>query len=230
VTTSFNRTREQLRSMVLRKLGVLGAATSVVSADADVVYEAIDLRLKELHKYGIVWRKVDKVPAEFSLTAGVASAHVATNDILFPIKMMVSDGSLDEPVEIIGAVEYARLEDKDIAGIPTKAVWKGSTEFAFHPVPVTGHTVKLTYEKIADDTSAGETVDVDVSMLRSIRNMVCYDIADDFGVDEAKIGRLAQEAQMAERDIRRLTVERKDYTRVPVDEWNDPPRESTYWD
>ena len=42
--------------MVLRKLGVIGAATSVVSADADIVYEAIDLRLKEMHREGIFWR------------------------------------------------------------------------------------------------------------------------------------------------------------------------------
>lgn len=216
--------------MVLRKLGVLGASTSVVSADADVVYEAIDLRLKELHKQGIIWRKVDKVPSTFSVTAGVATAHAATNDILFPIKMMISDGSLDEPVEIIGAMEYARLEDKDVSGIPTKALWKGSTEFAFHPIPVTGHTVKLTYEKIADDTSAGSAVDLDVSMLRSIKDMIAYDIADDFGVDEAKVQRLAQEAAMAEKTVRKLTAERKDFTRVAVDDWTDPPRESTYWD
>jgi len=216
--------------MVLRKLGVLGAATSVVSADADIVYEAIDLRLKELHENGIIWRKVDKVPATFSVTAGVATAHAATNDILFPIKMMISDGAMDEPLEIIGAMEYARLEDKTLAGIPTKAVWKGSTEFAFHPIPVTGHTVKITYEKIADDTSAGSAADLDVSMLRSIKDMIAYDIADDFGVDEAKIQRLAQEAAMAEKTVRKLTAERKDFTRVPVDEWTDPPRESTYWD
>jgi hypothetical protein len=216
--------------MVLRKLGVLGAATSVVSADADIVYEAIDLRLKELHKDGIIWRKVDRVPASFSLTAGVATAHAATNDILFPIKMMVSDGSLEEPLEIIGAIGYARIEDKDLAGIPTKALWKGSTEFAFHPVPVTGHTVSITYEKIADDTSAGSAADLDVSMLRSIKDMIAYDIADDFGVDENKIQRLAQESKMAEKTIRKLTAERKDFTRVAVDEWTDPPRESTYWD
>src|SRR3990167_965867 len=227
MSTSFTRTREQLRSMVLRKLGVLGAATSVVSADADIVYEAIDLRLKELHKDGIIWRKVDKVPATFSVTAGVATAHAATNDILFPIKMTVADGSVDEPVEIIGAIEYARLEDKGLAGIPTKALWKGSTEFAFHPVPVTSSTVKVLYEKIADDTTAGAAADLDVSMLRSIKDMIAYDVSDDFGVDEAKIQRLAQEAKMAEKTIRKLTAERKDFTRVAVDEWTDPPREST---
>ena len=75
MSVTFTRTREQLRSMVLRKLGVMGSATSVASADADIVYEAIDLRLKELHKKGILWRKVDKVPASFAITAGIVSAH-----------------------------------------------------------------------------------------------------------------------------------------------------------
>jgi hypothetical protein len=230
MTTSFNRTREQLRSMVLRKLGVIGAATSVVSADADIVYEAIDLRLKELHKHGIIWRKVDKVPATFSVTAGVATAHAATNDILFPIKMTVVDGLTDVPVELIGAIEYAGLEDKTLTGLPTRALWKGSTEFAFHPVPTTSSTIKITYEKIADDSSAGSAADLDVSMLRSIKDMIAYDLADDFGVEEQKIQRLAQESQMAERNIRRLTVERKDLSRVAVDNWADDPRELEFWE
>jgi len=230
MTTTFDRTREQLRSMVLRKLGVIGAATSVVSADADIVYEAIDLRLKELHKEGIIWRKVDKVPATFSVTAGVATAHAATNDILFPIKMTVVDGGTDIPLDIIGAVEYSGLEEKSAPGLPTKALWKGSTEFAFHPVPVSSSTVKLTYEKIADDTSAGSATDLDVSMLRSIKDMIAYDVADDFGVDEAKIQRLASEAQMAEKNIRRLTVERKDFSRVAVDNWTDENRELEFWE
>lgn len=229
MSVTFDRTREQLRSMVLRKLAVIGAATSVVSADADIVYEAIDIRLKELHKDGIIWRKVDKVPATFSLSAGVATAHAATNDILFPINITVLDGSLDEPVEIIGPIEYSQIEDKTVQGFPTKALWKGSTEFAFYPIPLTASTAKIVYEKIADDTTAGSAADIDVSMLRSMRDMVCYDIADDFGVDEGKIQRLAGEADRAEKRIRKLTVERKAYTRVAVDEWEDAPRELDDW-
>lgn len=215
--------------MVLRKLGVVGAATSVVSADADIVYEAIDLRLKEMHRLGIFWRKVDAIPTTFSVSAGVASAHVGTNDILFPIKMTILDGSIDEPVEIIGKPEYAGIEVKNDTGLPTKAIWKGSTEFVFHPVPLTASTVKLVYEKIADDTSAGSSVDLDVSMLRHMKDIIAYDVADDFGIDEGKIQRLANESAMAERNIRKLNAERKNYGPVSIDDWYEYDKEE-HWE
>ena len=221
MTVSFSRTREQLRSMVLRKLGVIGASTSVVSADADIVYEAIDLRLKEMHRKGIFWRKVDKVPATFSVTAGVASAHYGTNDILFPIHMTVVNTSIDDPLEIIGAIEYSRIENKLDSGVPEKALWKGSTEFMFYPVPLTSTTVKIVYEKIADDTTAGSAADVEVSMMRWLKDIVAYDIGDDFGMDEARMQRFQREAQMAENNIRKLSVERKEFTQVQVDGWPD---------
>jgi hypothetical protein len=221
MSVTFTRTREQLRSMVLRKLGVMGSSTSVVSADADIVYEAIDLRLKELHQKGILWRKVDKVPATFAISAGVASAHASTNDILFPIHMTVSDGSLDEPLTIIGPVEYSRIENKNDAGLPEKVLWKGSTEFMLYPVPLAASTVKIVYEKIADDTTAGSAADVDVSMMRHLKDIIAYDIADDFGVDEGKIQRLGKEAMMAENNIRKLSVERKAFAPVQVDGWPD---------
>lgn len=220
MTTSFTRTREQLRSMVMRKLGVAGAATSVVSADADIVYEAIDLRLKELHRLGIFWRKVEAVSTTFTLSAGVISAHVPTNDILFPIKMTVRDGSLDEPLEIIGKVEYSSIDNKNDLGQPVSALWKGSTEFFLHPVPLTLTTATLLYEKIADDTTAGSAVDVDVSMLRHLKDIIAYDIGDDFGIDDQRMMRFRGEAKEAEISIRKLSVERKDYCPVAVEDWN----------
>lgn len=221
MSVTFTRTREQLRSMVLRKLGVMGGATSVVSADADIVYEAIDLRLKELHRKGIFWRKVDKVPATFSIGAGLSSAHAAFNDILFPIHMTVLDGSLDEPLTIIGPIEYAAIENKDNTGTPEKVLWKGSTEFVFYPIPLAASTVKIVYEKIGDDTSAGSAVDVEVSMIRWMKDIVAYDIGDDFGMDEARMNRFAREAEMAEKNIRKLSAERKGFSSVAVDGWPD---------
>lgn len=221
MSVTFTRTREQLRSMVLRKLGVLGSSTSVVSADADVVYEAIDLRLKEMHRKGIFWRKVDKVPATFSVTAGVASAHFGTNDILFPLHMTVVNTSIDDPLTIIGAIEYSKIENKTDRGTPEKVLWKGSTEFMFHPVPIASGTVKIVYEKIADDTTAGSAADVEVSMMRWLKDIVAYDIGDDFGMDEQRMQRFAKESQMAETNIRKLAVERKGFTEVRVDGWPD---------
>jgi hypothetical protein len=207
--------------MVLRKLGVIGTSTSVVSADADVVYEAIDLRLKEMHRLGTFWRKVDRVPVTFSVSAATISAHALSNDILFPILMTVVSGSLDEPVSIIGVPEYAQIENKNEAGLPTRALWKGSTEFFFHPIPTAGSTVKLVYERIADDTTAGSAADVEVSMMRWMKDIIAYDVGDDFGMDEPRMNRFMKEAMQAEKNIRKLAVERKSFTAVAVDDWPD---------
>lgn len=189
----------------------------VQSADMELVYEAIDLRLKEMHELGIFWRKVDEVPLSFSLTASTNSAS-ATADILFPIAMKVVDGSLDEPVEIIGRLEYAAIENKADTGTPTKALWKGGAEFLFHPVPDAATTAKLTYAKVADDTAASTAPDVEVSMMRSLVDLVKYDLIDQFSVPESKVQRWNVEATKAERRIKNLSAERKDYSTVAVED------------
>ena len=134
MTITFTRTRQQLRDMVLRKLQVIGEGGSGNTNQSTVVYEAIDLRLKEMHRHGIFWRKVTKRPLSFTIPASAASAS-ATVDILFPISMHVVNGSNDDPVEIIGVREYANIDDKNYGGVPTKALYNGSAEFIFWPVP-----------------------------------------------------------------------------------------------
>jgi hypothetical protein len=76
----------------------------------------------------------------------------------------------------------------------------------------------LTYEKIADDTAAATAPDVDVAVLRSLCDLVKYDLVDQFGVPEDKANRWSKEAAMAEKRIRKLSVERVDTTTVAVDE------------
>ena len=217
-----------MATLVLGKLGVVDAGGSAASADMEIVYEALDLRLKEIHKLGIFWRKVEEVPATFSLAAGIATASV-TADILFPIKMVVLDGTTDRPVDIIGAVEYAAIETKTQAGLPTKALWKGAAEFLFYPVPSSATSAKLVYEKIADDTAQATAPDVEVSMMRSLANIVAYDVGDHYQIPEPKMIRWKGEAAQAERDIRKLAVQRKDYAPVAVDDYDTPDRrESDY--
>lgn len=215
---SFSRTRTQIAQRVLGKVIKIGAQTAA-TAEYDLVYEAIDLRLKELHKLGIFWRKVTPVPVTFSLGAGIVSASAGAGDILFPLTMTFTNGSADDPVEIIGIRQYAQIPDKSRTGNPEKALWKGGTEFFFYPIPESNGTAKLVYEKIADDTSAGAAIDVDVSMLRSIIDLVKYDVADDFGIAEQTQQRWMIESKQAERDIQKLSAPRTDFAPVSVDDW-----------
>ena len=218
MTTSFTRTRLQVAQNVLSKVIKIGAATAT-SAEYDVVYEAIDLRLKEMHKLGIFWRKVTSVPVTFSLSSSIATASAGAGDILFPLKVTFTNGSEDDPVDIISYRQYAEIPDKSRVGNPECAVWKGGSEFLFYPVPSANGTAKLLYEKIADDTTAGAAMDVDVSMIRPMTDIIKYDVADHFGVGEQIQLRWMKESEKAERDIQKLGSPRVDFAPVAVDDW-----------
>lgn len=222
MTIAFTRTRNQMADLVLGKLGAKANGIAADSGDMEIIYEALDLRLKELHKFGVYWRKVDETPLSFSLTANQNSAS-ATSDILFPLKLTVLDGSLDQPVDIIGPLDYAAIEDKLQAGVPTMALWKGGAEFLFWPVQTAATTAKLIYEKVADDTANATAPDVEVSMLRSLKDIVAFDCGDHWGKSEATMMRWERAATKAELDIRRLGALRRDPQPVPVDDWSAPP-------
>ena len=209
--------------MVLRKLRALGAGSLAISADADVVYEAIDLRLKEMHRLGTFWRKVTSVPVTFSLSSSVATASAGAGDIIFPLTMTYTNGTNDDPITIIGPREYSQIVDKTRVGNPEKALWKGGSEFLFYPVPSANGTGKLLYEKITDDTTAGSAVDIDVSMIRWMKDIVAYDVSDDFGVPEATVQRWMKECAIAERNIKKLGQPHVDYEQVRVDDFDSYP-------
>jgi hypothetical protein len=219
MTTSFTRTRTQIAQRVLGKVIKLGSQTAG-SADAELVYEAIDLRLKQMHKLGIFWRKVTSVPVTFSLSASVVSASAGAGDILFPISMTWANGTQDDPVKIVGIADYAAIPDKTRVGNPEQALWKGGSEFLLYPVPSANGTAKLLYEKIADDTSAGSAIDIDVAMILPMMDLVKYDLVDDYGIPEQTVMRWRGEALQAEKDIRRLGAQHVDLATVAVDDFD----------
>ena len=219
MTTSFTRTREELGAMVLRKLRTLARGGTAAAADLTIIYEAVDLRLKEMHRLGIYWRKVPTAAVSFSVSAGVNSAS-ATADILFPIQMTVTDTSRDSPMDIIGIREYAALPDKTQTGLPTKAMWQRDSTFVLWPVPTATTTAKLVYEKIADDTAASTAPDVDVAMLRWLKDIIAYDLGDDFGMPNDVLLRFKVEAEIAEKNIRKLNAQHVDFTPVAVDDFD----------
>jgi len=205
--------------MVLGKLRAYSVGETVSSEDSTLVYEAIDLRLKEIHRLGIFWRKVTSVPVTFSLSASIATASAGAGEILFPIKLTYTNGSEDDPIRLVGRDEYADISDKTRGGNPEIAMWKGGSEFIFYPVPTANGTAKLLYEKIADDTAASTAPDVDVAMLRWLRDIVAYDLGDNYMIPEKRMQRLERESMVAEKNIRKLAVERVDFNAVAVDDF-----------
>lgn len=221
MSVSFNLQLFEIARRVLGKVAKSApAVASVASAELDVVYQAINLRLKELHKMGLFWRKVTSVPVLFSLTGGAVSASAGAGDILFPIKITFTNNGEDNPVYLINSNEYAAIADKTTEGNPRMALWKGSSEFLFYPVPSVNGTGKLLYHKIADDTVAGSAIDVEVSMIRCMMDIVKYDVADDYGIPEDIQTRWRADARQAEIDIRKLGSPRTNLLPVAVDDFD----------
>jgi hypothetical protein len=216
-TYSFTRTLPQMQKLVLRKLGVLGAGETPSSDDAELVNEAIDLRLKELHALGVLWFNVAGATTNLALVGDTATVSLsAITDFLFPVSVKLRVGDEDQPVDIISHWQYQNISNKSETGEPEQVFFSGSTAY-FWPTPDTNYTAKLTYQAIAADTNNPDAPDVPVSMMRSLVTLVAYDCADAYGTPEPSLLRLQAEAKEAEKTIRTLNSQRVDSTPVEVD-------------
>lgn len=213
-TYTFTRTREQLASAVLRKLTVLAAGETANADDMAIVYEAIDLRLKEMHQLGSLWYQVTGTTTNVTLTLGVSTAAVPA-DFLFPVSMAVRVGTADNALEIIDHRAYQAIEDKTETGEPEKVFVSGST-FIFWPVPNIAYTAKLTYEAIAADTAAGAAPDIPVAMMRALAVVIAYDLRTDFAVPTGTKQDLATDVIEARRTIMSLNAQRVDTSVVQM--------------
>ena len=63
----------------------------------------------------------------------------------------------------------------------------------------------------------------DVAMIRPMMDIIKYDVADDYGIDEQTQNRWRSECEKAERDIRMLGAQHIDLKTVAVDEYDDRP-------
>lgn len=207
-TYAFTRTREQMRTKILVKLGAYGSGETPDSADSDLVYEAIDFRLKELHALGTLWYQVAGAQSDVALTGGTATAN-APADCLFPVSFNVRVNGVDKPLELIDHRQYQAIPNKDDTGEPGVCFFSGGV-FRFWPVPDVDYTAKLTYEAIAADTASATAPDIPVAMMRAFITIVSSDLAEDFGKSESEIIRRAADAREAMKTIRALNVQRTD--------------------
>jgi hypothetical protein len=205
----FTRTREELRNAILRKLGQLPIGQTPRAEHSTIVYEAMDLRLKELHAKGALWFNVSGATSDVSLVSGTATVNAAS-DVLFPVTMNLRIGTEDKELRIIGHREYQEIPNKLDQAEPEMVFFSGGV-YRFWPVPDANYTAKLTYQQVAADTAASTAPDVQVSMMRAFKCVVAYDLVDDFMLqDEQKILRLKAESEEGLRTIYALNQERTD--------------------
>lgn len=216
-TYAFTRTREQMRDMIARKLGIKEAGQTMGGEDAAIIYEAMDLRLKELHSLGILWWQVSAASTSVSLVSGTATATISPTDYLFPVSLMLTVATDEQPIEIIGHAAYMAIPDKTSQGDPVQAYISGST-IRLWPVPQQNYTAKLTYQAIAADVENGVAPDVPVSMMRAFSDVVAGDLVEDWpDIDPIKAARLMSKGAIAIRQIRALNSERVQSTTVETE-------------
>lgn len=216
-TYTFTRTLEQIRLGVLRKLRVLAPGEPVPSEHVEILDEAINMRLKELHALGKLWWQISNATTDLYLTSGYALVAYPT-DMLYPVTLAVRVGTDDVLLDIVGHTEWHAIPDKETSGEPARAIVEGAN-LRFHPVPQQAYTAKLTYQAIAADAEANTAPDVPVSMMRSLVTLVASDCADQFGVKEQRVQRLLAEAQQAERVLLSLNSERVSTTTVAFEDF-----------
>jgi hypothetical protein len=212
-TYAFTRTREELRNAILRKLGRLAVGQTPSAEDSSVVYEAMDLRLKELHAKNVLWWNVAGAASDLALTGGVAAVS-ASSDVLYPVTVSLRVNGEDKELDIISHREYQAIPNKSEAGEPAQVLFSGGV-YRFWPVPNADYTGKHTYQQVAEDTASSTAPDVQVSMLRSFKAVVAYDLVDDFMLqNEQKILRMKVEADEGMKTILSLNQERVDSSTV----------------
>ena len=216
-TYTWTRTRDQLRDMVLRKLGVLGATGAAEAEDAALVQEAMDARLKELHVLGVLWWNVSGAATSLTITSGSNTTTIAAADYLYPVSLMLTVGGTERPVEIIDHRQWQAITNKAATGDPEQAFFSGSTVYLY-PVPNTTTTAKLTYQATAADTEPNVAPDVRVESMRALSVIVAADLIDEYGITEPKASRLLVQQREALKTIRMLNQQRVD-TAVVAPDW-----------
>lgn len=213
-TYVFALTREQMARKVLGKLGVLDTHESTSAHDLFVVTDAMDLRLKELHALGILWFNVAGSQTSVALTAGVSTASLsAITDFLFPVSMMLTVGTSQYPLEIIGHAEYMAIQDKATQGEPEQVFISGTTA-TFYPVPAQNYTAKLTYQAIAADSETSQPLDLGSGMARAFIDVVAGDLVDEYQVQEPQASRLLVKQSQGMTILRTLNAQRVDNTTI----------------
>lgn len=217
-TYAFTRTREQMRDMILRKLGVKEAGQTPSSEDAEIVYEAMALRLRSLHRMGIQWYQVAPGESSVAITAGVASVSLsAITDLLFPVSVMLTVGTDQQEVEIIDHARYQAIPTKTERGEPQFVYITRSTAYMW-PVPQSNGTLKLTYEAISADLETGVAPDIPVECMMPFATLVAFDLMTDFDVTQTRQAALTMQVEPSMKTIRALTVERAS-TGTVAPEW-----------
>jgi hypothetical protein len=192
-------------SLVLKKLGALGAGESASPEDYADAKRLIDATLKSMHADGLLWW-------------GVKTADVAFTSSSTPRPSDCSEcvhASWNSyPMRVIQRTEYERIQNKQEAGRPEVLFDDGEN---LHIWPVGEGSVRLTYQRELLSTSQGAEMDMPSSVLMPMLDFMAYRIEQWFDVPPQKLARIVQDGQRARLDIQALANGRTEEAPVQVD-------------
>ncbi|MEO5367263.1 MAG: hypothetical protein H7831_13125 [Magnetococcus sp. WYHC-3] len=201
--SAWSLTRRQVVFQVLTRLGVTAAEETPAAADAQLVERLMDQRLAELHRQGILWWKVQREGVSLPVAAAAAQVELP-EDCLYPLALVWHQGGSAVPVELVAPGEFARLPDETASSGSPRLALATAGALRLWPVPAQAGHLRLVYQAMMQPGAPHQPPDLPDWGVRALVRMVAADAADSFGLTEARITRLNQEARLAEREIMRL--------------------------
>jgi hypothetical protein len=188
----WNLTRERIADRALERIGALGAGQTPDAEDRNLALETLDSILKSLPLYGIIWPRVTPVSVSLSVTA--LSTTVAMPTDWYPsalhVNVVKTDGT-ERPATIIQRRDYEEIPDKTKQGNDLEYAYIGPDRIMYlWPVPTANITLKLTYQRIVQDSVSGAILpDLGPEWLMGLWNGVAAYCGDEFGVPESDLER-----------------------------------------
>lgn len=180
MATVWNLTFTEFVTRVLQKLGVVGVDETVSGEDFSLASDVVDGSLKALHGDGLLWWAVTTTPIAW---AGGAT-QTAPTGYASVVEAYWLDGTY-WPVRVVERGEYEAIPDRTYTGRP-EVLFDDDGTLTLWPAPGAG-TLRLTYQREIADVSGASTMDIPKGMVKPLIDMMAYELAPYFGVQNPRI-------------------------------------------
>lgn len=204
MTTSWTLTRERICDKALEKCQRLGVGRAVSADDRALCLEALDGILKNLMWYGLSWPKTTSGATTLAIGAGTQTTSLPTDYYTGAMLKYVDASGQEQPLRVATTEEWDAIQLKSTQQpYPDRCYIDNFNVVWFYPVPSISLAVNLYYQKVIDDTVAGQAPDLDSPWLIGLPYGVAAEVGDEFGVKPDRLARFeAKWAVHRDRGIR----------------------------
>lgn len=181
-------------TLILRKLGTVGAGESASAEDYADAKAVIDTSMQSMHADGLLWWAVKTANVAFTGSTGTRPTDCA---------VCVYATWNGVTVRLIERLEYERIQDKTETGDPEYLLDDGAT-LTVWPVPSSGN-IRLTYQREILPTAQGAAFDAPDYLIRPLIDYLAADISGFFPPSQENAARINSDGAMAILRIRSLS-------------------------